>query len=146
MKRKHTEEVVFEIVYNSFFGVRFINHLGSSPSNNIDDDDEPQQTYMDIDLDLSRLTDKLFLVMHDQRMYVTSGGLSFVDIIYAGEFNAGPTDQFQIEFDTDYIYPASASLDYRYEILPTTDEIPASLQNQIGVIRKSLMASKEEIE
>ena len=54
---------------------------------------------MDIDLDLSRLTDKLFLVMHDQRMYVTSGGLSFVDIIYAGEFNAGPTDQFQIEFD-----------------------------------------------
>lgn len=82
---------------------------------------------MDIDLDLSRLTDKLFLVMHDQRMYVTSGGLSFVDIIYAGEFNAGPTDQFQIEFDTDYIYPSSASLDYRYEILPTTDEIPASL-------------------
>ena len=79
-------------------------------------------------------------------MYVTSGGLSFVDIIYAGEFNAGPTDQFQIEFDTDYIYPASASLDYRYEILPTTDEIPASLQIQIGVIRKSLMASKEEIE
>ena len=73
---------------------------------------------MDIDLDLSRLTDKIFLVMHDQKIYVTSGGLSFVDIIYAGEFNAGPFDSFQIEFDTDYIFPTSASVDYRYEMLP----------------------------
>ena len=32
------------------------------------------------------MTDKIFLVLHDGKIYVTSGGLSFVDIIYVGGF------------------------------------------------------------
>ena len=63
---------------------------------------------MDLDLDLNRITDKIFLVMNDQRLYVTAGGLSFVDIVYAADFIAGTGDEFYLDFDNSYIFPSSA--------------------------------------
>ena len=74
------------------------------------------------------MTDLIFLVLHDEKIFVTSTGLSFVDIIYVGDFNAGEADQFYIEFESDYTYPLSAQDRYRYEILPIT-QIPAALQS-----------------
>ena len=67
------------MIFSSFFGVRFINHYTQNES-------KPEDVYLDIDLDLQKITDKIFLVFHDEKVYVTSGGLSFVDIIYTGEF------------------------------------------------------------
>ena len=81
---------------------------------------------MDIDLDLNRSTDKLFVIIHDEKLFVSSGGLSFVDIIYTGDFHAGQGDQFYIEFDQNYIYPTTVSKNYRYEVIPF-DTIPDSL-------------------
>ena len=106
------------MIFSSFFGVRFVNHLSSQ--------DEPTEFYLDIDLDLNRSTDKLFVIIHDEKLFVSSGGLSFVDIIYTGDFHAGQGDQFYIEFDQDYIYPTSVSKNYRYEVIPF-DTIPESL-------------------
>ena len=71
--------------------------------NHLSHDEDPQQAYLDIDLDLSRVTDKIFLVMHDHRLYVTAGGLSFVDIIYASDFIAGRSEDLYIDFDYSYI-------------------------------------------
>ena len=100
---------------------------------------------MDIELDLNRSTDKIFLIIHEEKLFVTSSGLSFTDIIYTGDFNAGHGDQFYIEFDQDYIYPRSMSKKYSYEVIPF-DTIPLSLLSQLNVIRDSLGSSSEEIE
>ena len=107
------------MVFSSFFGVRFINYLSNQ--------DEPQETYLDIDLDLNRSTDKLFLIIHDEKLFITSSGLSFVDIIYSGDFNAGQGDKFYIDFNQEYTFPTTVNSKYRYEVLPI-DEIPTSLQ------------------
>lgn len=120
MKSHRTDEICFEMVFSSFFGVRFINYLSNQ--------DEPQETYLDIDLDLNRSTDKLFLIIHDEKLFITSSGLSFVDIIYAGDFNAGQGDKFYIDFNQEYIFPTTVNSKYRYEVLPI-DEIPTSLQS-----------------
>ena len=123
--------------YNAFFGVKFTNHLTQ--------EQDAQQTYLDIDLDLSRVTDKIFLVIHDQRLYLTAGGLSFVDIIYASEFIVGKFEWFYIEFDQTYTSPSSKHDEYRYERL-SSEKIPEALLNQLRVIRDSLSVDSEEIE
>ena len=48
------------------------------------------------------MTDKIFIVLHESKIYITSGGLSFVDIIYAGNFNSNTAvkDNYFIAFDT----------------------------------------------
>ena len=56
-----------------------------------------------MDLDLQKVSDKIFLIFHDNKVFVTSGGLSFVDIIYVGDFIPDQKEQFYIEFDKDYI-------------------------------------------
>ena len=63
-------------------------------------------------------------------MYVTSGGLSFVDIIYTGEFypKRGNTELFYIEFDIPYNKPGPFANKYEYEILEI-DTIPDNLIN-----------------
>jgi len=87
------------MVFSSMFGVRFINHQARQ------DLSKPEDVYLDIDLDLQRMTDKIFLVIHEQKIYVMSGGLSFVDIIYAGDFYPKriKIDQLYLEFDRTYI-------------------------------------------
>ena len=79
-------------------------------------------------------------------MYVTSGGLSFVDIIYTGEFYAkrGHTELFYVEFDIPYNKPGLFAHKYEYEILEI-DTIPDNLINQLNVIRDSLYVDEEEI-
>jgi len=92
------------------------------------------------------VTDKLFLIFHDDKIYVTSGGLSFVDIIYVGDFNKSMKQElFYIEFDTEYIKPKSISTKYQYEVLPI-DTIPDNLLGQLNVIRDSLIADPVELE
>ena len=76
IKEKESQEKVFEMIYNSMFGLRFINYRA--------DPTAPKERYMDIDIDLNKSTDMLFVVMHDSRIYVSVGGLSFVDIVYSG--------------------------------------------------------------
>jgi len=99
VRRRDTDDVCFELIYNAFFGIQFMNHLSN--------DEDPQHVYLDIDLDLSRVTDKMFLIIHDQRLYITAGGLSFIDIIFASDFIAGRSDEFYLDFETKYIFPAS---------------------------------------
>ena len=74
------------------------------------------------------MTDKLFIVLHDDKLYITSGGLSFTDFIYAGDFIASPSDKFYIEFDVNYILPVNVSTRYSYEVLPV-ENIPENLIN-----------------
>lgn len=118
MKSRIDDSPAFEMIFSGFFGVRFINYYaqsadeGSAGSGN---PKKPQEAYLDIDLDLQRVTDKIFLVFHENKVFVTSGGLSFVDIIYIGDFipHAGAghgepltEEMFYIDFDIEYIQPA----------------------------------------
>ena len=66
------------MIFNSFFGVHFVNHRTEYG---------PQSTYLDVDLDIQRTSDKIFLTIHDGNIYVSVGGLSFADVVYSGEFN-----------------------------------------------------------
>jgi len=125
------------MMFNSFFGVRFVNHLSNM--------EEPHEVYRDIDLELYVKTDKFFVVIHDEKLYVTSNGLSFVDIIYAGDFNAAHDQDFYLEFDSDYIFPNMAPAMYRYEVLDL-DLIPEALQEQLSVIRDSMSVEADEID
>ena len=78
--------LAFEMIFSSFFGVRFVNYRpGSQSGASIV---EPEELYLDIDLDMHKATDKIFLVLHERRFCVMSGGLSFADIIYSGEFSS----------------------------------------------------------
>lgn len=87
------------MIFSGQFGVRFINNYATKEG------DAAEEVYLDIDLDLQKVTDKIFLVFHDDKVFVTSGGLSFVDIIYVGDFYPyrGAGEQFYIEFDEEYI-------------------------------------------
>lgn len=75
MKNKNTGAKALEVFINQFFGVRFINYLNGAIT---------EDQYMDIDLDLQKVTDNIFLVAHNGEIFITSGGLSFADIIYVG--------------------------------------------------------------
>ena len=99
-----------------------------------------------MDLDLQRMTDKIFLVIHQQKIYVTSGGLSFVDIIYAGDFypRGVMKDLFYVEFDRTYIQPWKIRDKYRYEVLPL-DRLPERLITQLNVVRDSMHVDQESI-
>ena len=41
---------------------------------------------MDVDLNLESGGEKIFIVISDERIYVSAGGLSFVDILYSENF------------------------------------------------------------
>ena len=69
------------MIFSGFFGVRFLNYY--TTKSNIE---SVQEAYLDVDLDLQKVSDKIFLIFHDDKVFVTSGGLSFVDIIYVGNF------------------------------------------------------------
>ena len=69
------------MIFSGFFGVRFLNYYATSSDNK-----SAQEAYLDVDLDLQKVSDKIFLIFHDDKVFVTSGGLSFVDIIYVGNF------------------------------------------------------------
>ena len=72
------------MIFSGFFGVRFLNYYTSSSKEN--SKASAQEAYLDVDLDLQKVSDKIFLIFHDDKVFVTSGGLSFVDIIYVGDF------------------------------------------------------------
>ena len=76
----------FEMIFSGFFGVRFLNYYASSSKENNNSKASAQEAYLDVDLDLQKVSDKIFLIFHDEKVFVTSGGLSFVDIIYVGDF------------------------------------------------------------
>lgn len=135
VRNKEDDSIAFEMAFSSIFGVRFINHLAN------ESDSQPEDVYLDLDLDLQRMTDKIFVVLYDGKIYITSGGLSFVDIIYAGNFNSltPEKDHFDIKFDNEYILPYATQFKYTYEVLPV-DTIPESLKNQLNVVRDSLHA------
>ena len=109
---------VFEVIFNSFFGVHFVNHRTEYG---------PQSTYLDVDLDIQRTSDKIFLTIHDGSIYVSVGGLSFADVVYSGEFKASPDDVFNLVFDDQYIEPADMLGSYKFEVL--TSVIPDSLHD-----------------
>ena len=136
---KTQDKVAFELIFSSIFGVRFINHYG------VESGAPPLDVYLDIDLDLQKVTDKLFLIFQDDKIYVTSGGLSFVDIIYVGDFNRQKQENFFLEFDIDYIKPDRISTKYTYDVL-SIDSIPENLLGQLNVIRDSLIVDPAELE
>ena len=82
LRHKITQRLAFEMIFNSFFGVHFINHHAFSETQ----DHIPEEIYLDVDLDIQRTSDKIFLTMHDEKIYISVGGLSFADVIYTGDF------------------------------------------------------------
>lgn len=129
---KGTDEKAFQMIYNSMFGVRFINHRA-------DPQGAARERYLDIDIDLSKATDALFVIMHDSRIYVSVGGLSFVDIIYSGTFiedeektqsKATGMRNYYLVFDKEYAKPTNLKEDYSYEVV-TTQTSPAGRHNEI---------------
>ena len=74
--------------------------------------------------------------MHDEKIYVSVGGLSFADVIYTGDFYASESqtnDAYQVVFDDSYISPEIMALKYEVEVL--TDSIPSTLHDQLVVVR-----------
>ena len=65
--------------------------------------------------------------MHDEKIYVSVGGLSFADVIYTGDFHrsASHSDAYQVVFDNSYISPEIMAPKYEVEVL--TDSIPGAL-------------------
>ena len=66
--------------------------------------------------------------MHDEKIYVSVGGLSFADVIYTGDFypsESQKNDGYQVVFDDSYISPIIMTLKYKVEVL--TDSIPRTL-------------------
>ena len=85
VKSQDRQIPAFEMIFSGFFGVRFLNYYASSSKDN-SSKASAQEAYLDVDLDLQKVSDKIFLIFHDEKVFVTSGGLSFVDIIYVGDF------------------------------------------------------------
>ena len=74
--------------------------------------------------------------MHDEKIYVSVGGLSFADVIYTGDFYASESqtnEAYQVVFDDSYISPEIMALKYEVEVL--TDSIPSTLHDQLIVVR-----------
>ena len=129
---KGTDEKAFQMIYNSMFGVRFINYRA-------DLNGVTRERYLDIDIDLNKATDAIFVIMHDSRIYVSVGGLSFVDIIYSGRFIESDENtinkvtgmrNYYLKFDEGYIKPSHLKEDYSYEVV-STQTSPAGRHNQI---------------
>ena len=123
---------VFEVIFNSFFGVHFINHRT---------DHGTTSTYLDVDLDIQRTSDKIFLTIHDDNIYVSVGGLSFVDVVYSGEFRAEQGEAFNLVFDDNYIEPTTMINSYDYEVL--TRVIPDTLHQQLVVVKDSQRSEED---
>ena len=74
--------------------------------------------------------------MHDEKIYVSVGGLSFADVIYTGDFRATQVDDaYQVVFDDSYISPEIMASKYEVEVL--TEVIPNALHEQLIVVRDS---------
>ena len=73
--------------------------------------------------------------MHDEKIYVSVGGLSFADVIYSGDFYSKGKDEYQVEFYDSYIEPLVMAEKYKVEIL--TDTIPSALHEQLEVVKDS---------
>ena len=85
-----------EFVFNSDFGLRIINHATNKNSDH----------YLDIDLDFKKTVKILFLVLHNNKIYITVNGLSFADIIYYNVFlDSSAINSYTIEVDNDYTTP-----------------------------------------
>ena len=87
-------------------------------------------------------------MFHDDKVFVTSGGLSFVDIIYVGDFvpYLGKSEQFFIEFDYDYIQPWNLARRYGYTVHQYENGgVPESLTTQLNIIRNSLSTDEDEL-
>ena len=64
--------------------------------------------------------------MHDEKIFVSVGGLSFADVIYTGDFFASQSnDNYQVIFDDSYISPEIMAPKYEVEVL--TNSIPNTL-------------------
>ena len=94
------------------------------------------------------MSDKIFLVFHDDKVFVTSGGLSFVDIIYVSDFVPlmGKDEEFYIEFDYDYIEPWTIAKKYNYHVHHYSNGVPQSLITQLNIIRDSISTDEQELE
>ena len=80
--------------------------------------------------------------MHDEKIYVSVGGLSFADVIYSGDFYSSESqnnDAYQVFFDDSYISPKIMALKYEVEVL--TDSIPSTLHDQLVVVRDTKSGS-----
>ena len=153
IKEKQSKEVAFEMIFNSMFGLRFINHRADAL--------RPKERYIDIDIDLNKSTDMIFVILHDKRIYVSIGGLSFADIVYSGAFHDFKQEtgdimpkrmDYFIEFDDTYTKPAEFKGKYSYEVLATSmypagrhnQVIPENLESQLLLVNMSQETADED--
>ena len=95
-----------------------------------------------MDLDIQRTSDKIFLTMHDDSIYISVGGLSFADVVYSGEFPVMQDEIFNLVFDEQYIEPVAMVNSYKFEVLASV--IPDSLHEQLVVVRDSQSSDDSE--
>ena len=77
MHNASTDEIMLELIFNQFFGVRIINYKSSRS-----DEEVGKEHFIDVDLNLKDSKNKIFITIHDFQVYISVGGLSFSDIIY----------------------------------------------------------------
>lgn len=121
---KHGKSML-DVVFNSDFGLRVINHTVKSPNKH--------DHYVDVDLDFRRSTKRMFLILHEGRIYLTVNGLSFADVIFTDAFNdpfAGLTS-FRVVVDKEYTTPSFLK-DVKFSVL--SDSISQNLDGQLNVI------------
>jgi hypothetical protein len=112
---------VVDFVFNSDFGLRVINHTVRST--------KKHDHYFDIDLDFRKTTKRMFLILHDNRLYIAVNGLSFSDVIFVDDFNE--SEWYRVEVDKQYTNHPSLQEAMAGVI---ADGISKNLEAQLNVI------------
>ena len=99
------------LIFNKDFGIRVIT--------------ESDDYYSDIDLQLGKVTTKLYITTFKQKVYISANGLTFQDIIYSGDFPSKfLKSRFWIRIDEEYSTVPMASI--KTKILATEVDKQAS--------------------